>query len=259
MSRAKSPFAFKRFSVKHDMSTMRVGTDAVLLGAWTEIPDRCEEPDPFRALEIGCGCGIVSLMMAQRMQERFGEKEAFQITAIDIHQASCREAAQNVAQSPWKNHIAVENVDFLQLPTTYREGGFSMIFSNPPFFEEDLKSPESLRNLARHNDSLPFEALLKTAERLLPTAGTLSLILPPDAFAKVEQILRDSASALRLTRLTEVYSKPGKPCVRVLACWQKTMATAPHAAPHRHTLLIQKDDAYTAEYRDLVRDFYLWA
>ena len=55
------PFKFKRFTVNQDQCAMKIGTDSVLLGAWTSLKN-----NPFSILDIGAGTGILSLMLAQR-------------------------------------------------------------------------------------------------------------------------------------------------------------------------------------------------
>ncbi|MCM1042025.1 MAG: methyltransferase [Bacteroides sp.] len=249
-------FGFKRFSVSHGQSTMKVGTDAVLLGAWADLPHDCSDAGAVKVLEIGCGCGIISLMLAQRLQEEAGS-ENFRITALDIHAPSCEEARHNVQQSPWHTQIRVENTDYLQYPETEK---FHLIVSNPPFFSESLKSPEAARNLARHNDTLPLDALLRKSERLLNQEGRLAMILPLSAFEKLQALVPETAPLLRLERLTRMYSKPGKPCERVLCAWRKTHSESEAESPQETTLFIcNAQGVYTEEYRRLVRDFYLWA
>ena len=80
-----SAFRFKQFCIEQDLCAMKVGTDGVLPGAWAE--------GGRQVLDIGCGTGVVSLMMAQRCPEA-------SVTAIDIMADCCRQASGNVAKSP---------------------------------------------------------------------------------------------------------------------------------------------------------------
>lgn len=255
------PFAFKRFFVEHGLSSMKVGTDGVLLGAWAEVPPYKEGNGGFlNVLEVGCGCGLISLMLAQRMEQGGHPASSVEITAIDIHAPSCGEAAGNVAQSPWKEMISVRNVDFRHLPGDFRPATFSHIVSNPPFFTESLKSPEAVRNMARHNDTLPFDVLLRQAENLLRNGGELSLIVPPVSFEEMQRLSASVSPALKLKKITRVYSKPGKACERILCSWKKGQLSSLPAACLENSLCIHNSQGdYSEEYRRLVKDFYLWA
>ena len=53
-------FQFKQFTVWHDKCAMKVGTDGVLLGAWTSVQGA------HSILDVGTGTGLVALMLAQR-------------------------------------------------------------------------------------------------------------------------------------------------------------------------------------------------
>jgi tRNA1Val (adenine37-N6)-methyltransferase len=119
-----SVFRFRQFQVCDQQSTMRVGTDAVLLGAWA-----CP-PENGRILDIGTGCGILALMMAQKSNAA--------ITAIDIHQESIQEAKENFSRSPWPNRLSAKHTGIAEFSESH-QSKFNYIISNPPFFNNSLK------------------------------------------------------------------------------------------------------------------------
>lgn len=129
----KSAFRFKQFEINHEKSTLKVGTDAVLLGAWTPIPAPCG-----RILDIGSGCGVITLMLAQRSNA--------QITGVDIDKPSIEEAAENANNSLWKNRINFINCSIQDFCTAEHQNNFDLIVSNPPFFVDSLKSPVHSRS-----------------------------------------------------------------------------------------------------------------
>ena len=88
MAKANKPFRFKQFEIRQKQSSMKVGTDAVLLGAWAAVEGR------HNALDIGTGTGIISMMMAQR-------NPRLNVRGIDIHKESVREALHNFSRSPF--------------------------------------------------------------------------------------------------------------------------------------------------------------
>ena len=49
-------FQFKQFTIAHDRCAMKVGTDGVLVGAWSELP--CQG----RILDVGTGTGLIALL-----------------------------------------------------------------------------------------------------------------------------------------------------------------------------------------------------
>lgn len=302
-------FRFKRFEVAHERSSMKVGTDAVLLGAWVDVEvDVCVDvnvnadvnvangasPDvvggrkmvPFsegtgkekvyQVLEVGCGCGVISLMLAQRLSDYLGktacdpeaddpEASDFHITALDIHSESCGECRGNVESSPWAGKVEVWETDFLRYGEDYQceEGAapcpFHLIVSNPPYFLHSLKSPKELRNSSRHNDSLPFHLMFPKAFSLLRPGGRLAMVLPWNTFEEILPMQRSLCPGLYLSRLTKVFSKPGKACERVLAEWTSGIPTVLEELPVSELYIHQEGGAYSPGYTALVKDFLLWA
>lgn len=92
---ANTYFSFKKFTIDQNNVAMKVGTDGVLLGAWAK--------GGTRILDIGCGTGLISLMMAQRFPEA-------DVVAIDIEPTACRQAVQNVENSIYRGRVEVINM-----------------------------------------------------------------------------------------------------------------------------------------------------
>ena len=165
-------FRFKQFAVQQDRCAMKVGTDGVLLGALAT--------GGRAILDIGTGTGLVALMMAQRFPES-------RLTAIDVDGDACSQAAQNAAESPFGDRVTVQHAalaDFVADGSGC--GAYDAIVCNPPFFENSLECPDDRRTTARHASSLPFAELAASAARLLTDGGTLTVIIPTDAVARME-------------------------------------------------------------------------
>lgn len=211
---------------------MKVGTDGVLLGAWTNI-----DPDSHRILDIGTGTGLIALMLAQR-------NSTAHVTAIDIDLQCAAQAAENFAASPWDNRLQSICTPVQRYDPGWR---FDLIVSNPPYFTEFLKSPDPGKNTARHTVCLTFADLTATVQRLLHPAGRFALVLPP---AEMQRFQSAALGRLFPIRLTEVYSASGKPAKRMLAEFSPSPTRSP--APDRLTI-----DEHDERYRRLVEDFYL--
>ena len=127
-------FTFKQFHIDHSRCAMKVGTDGTLLGAWATLPT------DGSILDIGTGTGLIAIMAAQRS---FGSK----ITAIDIDEDCVLQARENVAASPWPDHIEVIHSALQDFSPTQK---FDCIISNPPYFIDSQLSPDAARSTARH-------------------------------------------------------------------------------------------------------------
>lgn len=176
-----SLFNFKKFSVRQEISAMKVNTDAVLLGSWAGVP---KEKKHVTLLDVGTGTGVIALMMAQRLHDSGVE---FDITGIDPDNASYNEATFNFSNSPWREHLHTKEITLQKLVTQESKESYDLIVSNPPFFTASLKAPAISRTISRHNDTLPFRDIIVAAMHLLKSGGLLSVILPSgeaDTFRK---------------------------------------------------------------------------
>lgn len=234
-------FAFKKFNIKQDKCAMKVGTDAVLLGAWVN-PN-----DSKKILDIGTGTGIISLMLAQ--------KSRAQITAIEIDKESTEQAIVNVAESAFKDQIEVKHTSFQDLVSLSGiDQKFDLIVSNPPYFIDSLKNQaESSRKTARHADLLPFEDLIHGVKKLLDEKGKFCLILPKNEAA----IFRKMAElkGLYLSKLLRVRTRLEKDSEK-----RHIMQFEFKESEFSESTLVIEEDShrnYTQEYKDLTRDYYL--
>ena len=225
-------FRFRRFSVDDGRSAMKVGTDGVLLGAWALEG----APAPPLVVDVGCGCGLIALMLAQRLP-------GVPIEAVDIDGPSLEDARANVAASPFAGHIALREGDFLSLPP-FPEG--TAFVCNPPFYTEDTLAPDVRRAAARNSRALPLEDLVGRA-----SCGTLSLVLP--AALEGELLASAHAAGLHLRRLCRVRTTERKPPKRILA-----ELGAEAAEPQFSELVLTAPGGARSEaYAALCRDFYL--
>lgn len=227
-------FRFKQFFVSHDRCAMKVGTDGVLLGAWSRV----QQVDSV--LDIGTGSGLVALMLAQRSSAH--------ITALEIDENAAAQAAENVLNSPWSNRISVCACDFLSYHSTAR---FDLIVSNPPYFEHSLPSPDLHRTNARHTQCLNYESLLQHSARLLSPEGRICLILPFDKFALVEALA--IRNQLFLTRTCIVRPTPDREPKRLLV----EFSTVEIPLQVEELVIELTRHRYSDEYIALTKDFYL--
>ncbi len=231
-------FNFKQFSVQHQNSTMKVGTDAVLLGSYVGFESAKQ------ILDVGTGCGVIALIAAQKSQAK--------ITGIDIHVDSIVEANHNFQQSIWENRLTAIHQSFQDFAQSNPQS-LDMIVSNPPFFVQSLKSPVKEKSLAKHNDYLSFEAFAISSDICLQPKGKVCVILPAQ---ESEILIKEMVKRnFLLTQTCNIYPKPSKPYNRKIMIFEKETS---HFLPKKDTLIIRNEDnTYTKEYKSLTSDLYL--
>ena len=244
-----SKFQFKQFSIHQDRCAMKIGTDAVLLGAWCPIDNH-----PFSALDIGAGTGILSLMLAQRTNAEHPSQNgelATQIDAIEIDEEAYEQCVENFETSPWSDRLFCFHAgldEFVDEP----EDEYDLIISNPPFYSEDYKSDNSQRDLARFQDALPFEELIDAASLLLSEKGIFAVIIP----FKEEERFIDLCAQVELfpVKVTRVKGSHTTPIVRSLLAFKRY--ELPVLEADELVIEISRHE-YTDDYINLTKAFYL--
>ena len=234
---ANSYFEFKQFRIDQGGSAMKVGTDGVLLGAWSDISDA------KKVLDIGTGTGLIAIMAAQRSNAI--------IDAVEIEAFSYQQALSNFAACPWSSRINAHHASFQDFAQNQLEK-YDAIVSNPPYFLNGLSAKEKSRTQARHADHLPFEELLKGAIQLLLDDGTLSVILPVEEGELFIRLAR--LEGFYLKRKISVLPNPGKPAKRYLL--EFSMQDCKLQTDELRVENGQRH-VYSPEYINLTKDFYL--
>lgn len=232
-------FQFKQFSVGQDRCAMKVGTDGVLLGAWSPIPENI-----FSVLDVGAGTGIIALMLAQRTN-------AEQIDALEIDEEAYEQAVENFENSPWGDRLFCFHAgldEFIEEP----EDEYDLIISNPPFYTEDYKTDNEQRDLARFSDAMPFEDLVEAADLLLSENGIFSVIIPFKEEAKFIALAKDFD--LFPIKITHVKGTPTTEIKRSLLAFSRHFSDN---FPVDELVIETSRHIYTEEYITLTKDFYL--
>ncbi|UOQ51372.1 tRNA1(Val) (adenine(37)-N6)-methyltransferase [Hymenobacter cellulosivorans] len=237
---ANTYFRFKHFTIDQAECAMKVCTDACVLGATAALTTAT------RILDIGTGTGLLALMAAQR-------NPTATIDAVEIESSAAAQAAANVAHSPWSGRVRVQAGSLATLAAT-APPAYDHILCNPPFFRESLRSPSAARTTARHTapDTLSFAELARFAAHFLTPAGQLSVLLPPPEMQHFE---REAAHAGLFPQQRLVLShRPGSKPLRHITHFGR-----PARAADQQLLAIHEPDSevYSAEFRALLRDFYL--
>jgi tRNA1Val (adenine37-N6)-methyltransferase len=229
-------FAFKQFVIRQEKSAMKVGTDGVLLGAWTDVSGA------KKILDVGAGTGLVALMLAQ-------SSDAL-VDAVEIEPEAFCEANQNVVASPWSDRVTVFHSSFQEFIEEMNEQ-YDLIVSNPPYFSNSLVSPDRNRTAARHTHNLSFHELINGAATMLTPEGRLCVIIPSNAYDEFRETAR--LSGFYLVKVLQVIPRAGKPANRVLLDFSKK----PGVRQVNEICIRDAAGNYTQAYRLLTKDYYL--
>lgn len=235
---AKHVFRFRRFSMTDSRCPMKIGTDGVLLGAWADAGDA------RNVLDVGTGCGVIALMLAQRFPQAT-------IVGMDTHPGAVQDAAENFRNSPFGHRLQAVQEDFLVNGPDRR---YDFIVSNPPFFSEDTLPPDAARAAARHAAHFPLEALAERIDRMLCERGRTALIYP---FSAAERVIDAfTRYGFGLLRRTDVKASEKHPAKRSLLAFSRP--PAPGGAMRDTLCLCDTAGRRSKEYLDLTKDFHLF-
>lgn len=217
---------------------MKVCTDACLFGAILAN----EDLQSASCLEIGAGTGLISLMLAQK-------NESVKIDAVEIDQDAAEQATENIAATAWAERINLVHIDILKFAP---EKKFDFIFTNPPFFEDDLLSDDQTKNSAKHDATLTLSQLRKAIDQHLKPDGAFALLLPVQrlGFFKEEA----AKSGFYLNRQILVKQTLKHKFFRGILFFQK----APTEPILSEMIIKEEDDNYTPEFTALLKDYYLY-
>ena len=226
---------------------MKVTTDSCLFGARVaraiqSITKVNKKNEMQNILDIGTGTGLLSLMIAQKNQEVV-------IDAIEIDNGSATQAKENISASGWKKKIRVIEADVkkTEFPSLY-----DVIISNPPFYENELASPDPKKKVAHHDEGLLLERLLIIIKKNLKKNGKFFLLSSNKRHKELEKLF--SRHGLFVSEKLLVRQTVNHTVTRVIYSGSKSVA---------EKIIISeisiRDDKqqYTREFTTLLEDYYL--
>jgi tRNA1Val (adenine37-N6)-methyltransferase len=220
---------------------MKVTTDSCLFGSW--VVGEVKNPKIKNVLDIGTGTGLLSLMLAQRTN--------FAIDAIELDKIAYEQAKENVAASPWGDRIHVIHAD----ARSYRYSKkYDVIISNPPFYENEIKSNDKKKNISHHSEQLVLKGLLDIIKSNLNVNGSFFLLLPYKRHREIKTIFREQE--LHIDKIIFVKQSQTHDFFRIMI---------KGSSPHTNLLETQIDELpiwnekkeYTTEFTGLLKDYYL--
>jgi tRNA1Val (adenine37-N6)-methyltransferase len=217
---------------------MKIGTDGVLLGAWTSI-----DKNPFSILDIGSGTGVLALMLAQK-------SHAEVIDAIEIDDDAYEQCVENFENSSWSDRLFCYHASLEEFAKEI-DDTYDLILSNPPFYTENYKTEDNQRDLARFTDAMPFNHLIESASKLLSENGLFSVIIP----FKEEETFIALASKVNLFP-NKILQVKGTPTSEIKRSLLELSFNKSKIIKEELTIETSRHQ-YTTDYINLTKDFYL--
>ena len=154
----------------------RFSVDALLLAEFVSLSSE------DLVVDLGAGCGIISLFLAAKREVRF-------IFGVELQGELACQAKRNIALNGLEGKIAVIRGDLRHLPLA--AGSADVVVCNPPYRRERSGriNPQPSKAIARHEITASLDDILAAAKALLRRAGRLAVIYPasrlPEVFAKM--------------------------------------------------------------------------
>ena len=218
---------------------MKVTTDACLFGAWVAN----EKLKVETVLDIGTGTGLLSLMLAQKNDEVL-------IHAIEIDKDAADQAKENAASSAWKERIDILNADIKGFSFKNK---FDLIISNPPFYENELRSETNRRNIAHHSENLTLKELLDVIKTNLNANGNFFLLLPYKRNDEIKKLFKDHQ--LHISKILLIRQSIKHDYFRIFI--KGNLSATEKEIEFDEMSICDEQQQYTNEFVRLLKDYYL--
>lgn len=234
-------FQFKQFTIRQDRCAMKVTTDACLLGSL--LPNLSSGKGVSKVLDIGTGTGLLALMYAQK---NFNTA----IDAIEIDKEAYGQAKENTAASPWSDRITVIHADVKNFSFSKK---YDLIISNPPFYENELRSGNEKKNTARHSDELSLNDLFAITKNLLADTGKFYFLFP---YKRKDQIeISFKAHSLFIHEIVFARQSTDHDYFRIMIGGDMK---GPNKIITKEISIRNDQQQYTEEFVELLKDYYLY-
>ncbi|MBQ2145169.1 MAG: methyltransferase [Oscillospiraceae bacterium] len=153
--------------------SFKVSTDSVLLASFAS-------PKGKNGIDIGCGSGIISLIM-------LCTNETLHMTGIDVNEDAAETASSNIQRNGLSARYKVICGDIREHRKLFNTGSFDFAVCNPPYYPENSGklSSNTVKALARGETLCTLEDICKAAAYLLPTGGSFYLVHKPERLSEI--------------------------------------------------------------------------
>jgi len=217
---------------------MKVCTDACIFGAW--FADKV--PDHSTILDVGSGTGLLMMMLAQKSRS--------EVHGIELDLASFKQMKENINQNKWRERLKAYPGDArtYSFPIKY-----DFIIANPPFFENDLPSDSVREQVAKHSKELTLDELVEIITGNLEPHGGFGILLPYQRWQYFDKLV--GYSGFHLSEKLFVRQSLRHDFFRAVLNYSRNKD---RYVPSFDLVIQKEDGAYTEEFVELLKDYYLY-
>ncbi len=168
-----------RILVYQNKHGYRFSIDSLLLAHFIDLKPRA------KAIELGCGSGIILLILAKRYP-------TLKFTGLEIQENLVGLAQKNVRLNGLENNVEIIGGDVQEAGKRFPPGIFDAVFFNPPYrkLNSGRLNPNPEKAIARHEIKGSLETFLKAAQSLLKEKGSVFVIYPAKRLAQLIYLFR---------------------------------------------------------------------
>ena len=174
----------------------RFSVDAVLLAHFL-----APEPEA-RILDLGAGCGVVSLILSHR-------HHTVSLVALEVQPRLAEVIRRNVAVNFLENRLTVIEGDCRRIATLLTSNSFDWVAANPPYYPvgSGRHHPETERAKGRHEILGGIGEMAQAAAFALKNGGRAVFVYPAARAEILLDVVRENGLAPQ--RLQRVHPYPG--------------------------------------------------
>ena len=165
----------------YDDVLFRPGTDTFLLSSLPRLKPR------QRVIDLGCGSGLLGLLLLQRQPE-------LTVTGIDLQPEAVRLVQKAAAENGLSGRLRGQCADLRQVKALFPTGSFDLAVSNPPYYPSagGALSPDDARRTARSEVACTLEDICRASAYLLRWGGSFCLVHKPERLTDLLCALRQA-------------------------------------------------------------------
>ena len=180
----------------------RLGTDSVLLAHFIK-PKRVKT----RAIDLGCGAGIISVLLAW-------DNQSISIDGVEIDPRAAQLAVKNAQLSGLSGQIRIIEGDLRNHRELLTAGAYDLCVCNPPYYAQGRGKRSENLSAARGEETCSLFDVCRAAGYLTRWGGSFALVHKPERLSEIFGAL--SAHGLEPKRMRFVQHMSASPPSLVL-------------------------------------------